>query len=306
MFHKYEGYNMLNIFHCIFFSPGSESVETISKVSVKAGASVSIPCSYDIKYKNYVKYLCKGYSFNYCSFAVRTDSSQEIEKYSISEDKTQNNLNMTIKRLTADDTHFWCGVEINNGADDRQYFQLSVTTGTPSLSLAHQNVIGYIGDKITINCSYRNSGGVRWCKLGSTCVTKATVSGNIDGTAVTINMTISNVINVTMSGLKQESSGWYYCVKGDFQMPVHLTVTVKPTGKYYHYLLIRNSNNNVCFRPFSSLMILAIPLSVLIFIVIVALSILLVLKGTSKSDRTSAAIWFTMNEFRSLKRVKKE
>uniref|UniRef100_A0A3P9PLG7 Ig-like domain-containing protein n=1 Tax=Poecilia reticulata TaxID=8081 RepID=A0A3P9PLG7_POERE len=201
----------------------------ISKVSGKTGTSVSIPCSYDVKHKNHVKFLCKGYYFNYCSFAVRTDSSQGIEKYSISEDKTQNNLNMTIKRLTADDTHFWCGVEINNGADDRQYFQLSVTTGTPSLSLAHQNVIGYIGDKITINCNYRNSGGVRWCKLGSTCVTKATVSGNIDGTAVIINMTISNV---TMSGLKPESSGWYYCDTGDYQRPVHLTVTVKPTGKY--------------------------------------------------------------------------
>ncbi|XP_017164684.1 uncharacterized protein LOC103476811 [Poecilia reticulata] len=153
---------------------------------------------------------------------------------------------MTIKRLTADDTHFWCGVEINNGADDRQYFQLSVTTGTPSLSLAHQNVIGYIGDKITINCNYRNSGGVRWCKLGSTCVTKATVSGNIDGTAVIINMTISNV---TMSGLKPESSGWYYCDTGDYQRPVHLTVTVKPTGLQATTEAIEVTGNPAATRP---------------------------------------------------------
>uniref|UniRef100_A0A3B3UVG9 Ig-like domain-containing protein n=1 Tax=Poecilia latipinna TaxID=48699 RepID=A0A3B3UVG9_9TELE len=275
---------MLNIFHSIFFSPGSESVKTISKVSVKAGASVSIPCSYDGKYKNHVKYLCKGYVWSSCTYEIRTDSQRETGKYSISDDKSQNILNMTLKHLTADDTYYWCIVEINNGGDIGERFLLSVTTGTPILSVADQNVIGYIGEKITINCSYRDSGGVSWCKLGSTCVT---VSGNID--AATINTAVSNVISVTMSGLQSESSGWYYCVKGDFQMPVHLTVTVKPTG------------NSV-----TPLMILAIPLSVLIFIVIVALSILFVLRGTSKSDRTSAAIWFTINEFRSFKCVKKE
>uniref|UniRef100_A0A3B3XPL8 Immunoglobulin domain-containing protein n=1 Tax=Poecilia mexicana TaxID=48701 RepID=A0A3B3XPL8_9TELE len=294
---------MLNIFHSIFFSPGSESVKTINKVSVKAGASVSIPCSYDGKYKNHVKYLCKGYVWSSCTYEIRTDSRRETGKYSISEDKSQRIFTVTIKQLTADDTYYWCAVEINNGADIGQRFLLSVTTDKPILTVAHQNVIGYIGDKITIHCSYRNSGGVGWCKLGSTCVT---VSGNIDGTAVTINTAVSNVISVTMSGLKSESSGWYYCVKGDFQMPVHLTVTVKPTGKYYHYLLIWNSNNNVRLSSFHPLMILAIPLSVLIFIVIVALSILFVLRGTSKSDRTSAAIWFTINEFRSFKCVKKE
>ena len=54
-------------------------------------------------------------------------------------------------------------------------------------------------------------------------------SGSIDGTAVTINASVPNVFTVTMSGLRTESSGWYYCVKGDLQMPVHVTVT----SKYY-------------------------------------------------------------------------
>ncbi|XP_014887919.1 uncharacterized protein LOC106947441 isoform X1 [Poecilia latipinna] len=227
MFQKYDQYEMRHmLFHSIFFSPGSESVKTINKVSVKAGASVSILCSYDRKYKNHVKYLCKGYVWSSCTYEIRTDSRREAGKYSISEDKSQRIFTVTIKQLTADDTYYWCAVENNNEADIGQRFLLSVTTGTPILSVADQNVIGYIGDKITIHCSYRNSGGVGWCKLGSTCVT---VSGNIDGTAATVNTAVSNVISVTMSGLKPESSGWYYCVKGDFQMPVHLTVTVKPS-----------------------------------------------------------------------------
>uniref|UniRef100_A0A096MHW5 Ig-like domain-containing protein n=1 Tax=Poecilia formosa TaxID=48698 RepID=A0A096MHW5_POEFO len=272
---------MLNIFHSIFFSPGSESVKTINKVSVKAGASVSIPCSYDGKYKNHVKYLCKGYVWSSCTYEIRTDSQRETGKYSISEDKSQRIFTVTIKQLTADDTYYWCAVENNNEADIGQRFLLSVTTGTPILSVADQNVIGYIGEKITINCSYRDSGGVSWCKLGSTCVT---VSGNID--AATINTAVSNVISVTMSGLKSESSGWYYCVKRDFQMPVHLTVTVKPSGNQCITTYIDWSNIPTETRKENSsvtpLMILAIPLSVLIFIVIVALSILFVLRGTKR------------------------
>uniref|UniRef100_A0A3B3UXK3 Immunoglobulin domain-containing protein n=1 Tax=Poecilia latipinna TaxID=48699 RepID=A0A3B3UXK3_9TELE len=244
MFQKYDQYEMRHmLFHSIFFSPGSESVKTINKVSVKAGASVSILCSYDRKYKNHVKYLCKGYVWSSCTYEIRTDSRREAGKYSISEDKSQRIFTVTIKQLTADDTYYWCAVENNNEADIGQpknnclkfkgcqimCLLLFVShQGTPILSVADQNVIGYIGDKITIHCSYRNSGGVGWCKLGSTCVT---VSGNIDGTAATVNTAVSNVISVTMSGLKPESSGWYYCVKGDFQMPVHLTVTVKPSGK---------------------------------------------------------------------------
>ena len=54
-------------------------------------------------------------------------------------------------------------------------------------------------------------------------------SGSIDGTAVTIDRSVPNVFTVAMSGLRTESSGWYLCVQGDLQIPVHLTVTEKPT-----------------------------------------------------------------------------
>ncbi|XP_037553680.1 uncharacterized protein LOC119430329 [Nematolebias whitei] len=52
----------------------------------------------------------------------------------------------------------------------------------------------------------------------------------IDGTRVTLNKRGDNRFTVTLSELSPESSGWYYCAKGDFQMPVHLTVTEKPKG----------------------------------------------------------------------------
>uniref|UniRef100_A0A3Q1H517 Immunoglobulin domain-containing protein n=1 Tax=Acanthochromis polyacanthus TaxID=80966 RepID=A0A3Q1H517_9TELE len=49
------------------------------------------------------------------------------------------------------------------------------------------------------------------------------------GTRVTIDAWSSKVFTVTMSELKAESSGWYWCAIGNFQMPVHVTVTEKPT-----------------------------------------------------------------------------
>lgn len=94
-----------------------------------------------------------------------------------------------------------------------------------------QEITGFNGDNMTIQFHSSNSGEIKWCRLGSSCVTGS--SGSIDRTRVTIGVKAHNVVNVTMSGLMTESSGWYLCVKGDLQMPVHLTVTEKPsTSKY--------------------------------------------------------------------------
>ncbi|XP_018552296.2 CMRF35-like molecule 1 [Lates calcarifer] len=125
------------------------------------------------------------------------------------------------------DTDYWCAVEINRGDDIRKYFHLSVTRGKPSLYVDHQEMTGFNGDSITISCKYTTAGEIKWCRLGRNCVTGS--SGSIDGTTVSINSSVPNVFTVTMSGLTTQSSGWYLCVKGDFQMPVHVTVTEKPT-----------------------------------------------------------------------------
>ncbi|XP_056251893.1 CMRF-35-like molecule 4 [Seriola aureovittata] len=176
---------------------------------------------------NNVKYLCKGYYWKLCLVEVKTNQPRSSRKFSICDDKKQRIFTVTIKDLMNTDTYYWCFVEINGGADDGQNFHLSVTTDTPSLSVDHQDITGFIGESINISCYYRNSGERGWCRLGMNCVTGS--SGSIDGTNVTIRATVPNVFTVTMSGLKAESSGWYYCVKGELQMPVHVTVTETPT-----------------------------------------------------------------------------
>uniref|UniRef100_A0A3B5KJL5 Immunoglobulin subtype domain-containing protein n=1 Tax=Xiphophorus couchianus TaxID=32473 RepID=A0A3B5KJL5_9TELE len=116
------------------FLPGSENVKTITKVSVKMGATVSIPCSYDLKYKDHMKYLCKGFYWNSCSYEITTDSPRETGKYSISDDKTQRIFTVTIKQLTAD-SYYWCIVDIKNGGDDGE----AVNSGTLCFPSQHIN-----------------------------------------------------------------------------------------------------------------------------------------------------------------------
>ncbi|XP_074501521.1 polymeric immunoglobulin receptor-like [Sebastes fasciatus] len=205
---------------------------SFNEVSVKAGDSISIPCLYDSKYMNHVKYFCKGYHWSSCSYIVKTNQ-QNSGKFSISDDKKQRIFTVTIKDLTVEDTDdYWCAVKIDGGSDVGEKFHLSVTRDTPGLYVDHQEITGFKGGNITINCHYRNSGEIAWCRPDVFCVT--TSSGSIDGTRVTISRSVPNVFTVTMSGLMTESSGWYWCVKGSLHMPVHLTVTEQPaTSKYY-------------------------------------------------------------------------
>lgn len=101
----------------------------------------------------------------------------------------------------------------------------------PRLYVDHQEITGFNGENIIINCYHRNSGKPSWCRLGSSCVRS---SGSIDGARVTIDDRALNVFTVMMTELRAESSGWYACVRRDIQIPVHVTVTEKPTtSKYY-------------------------------------------------------------------------
>ncbi|XP_037638809.1 uncharacterized protein LOC119495943 [Sebastes umbrosus] len=274
---------------------------SISKMSVKAGDSISIPFVYGSQYKNHVKYLCKGNHWSSCSYVVKTNQ-QNSGKFSISDDKEQRIFTVTIKDLTDKDTDYWCAVEIDDGPDVGEYFQLSVTRGTPSLYVDHQEITGFKGHTITINCHYLNYGEMKWCR-GVFCVT--TPSGSIHGTRVTISRSVPNVFTVTMSELRTESSGWYWCLKGDLQMPVHVTVTEQPatitaTGLTPVSPTLEPVNltpaptaQGVHPSPSEHLKIFGIRLSVLVLVVMVTLFICFMIKRhmqtrAESSDTTTA------------------
>ncbi|KAL3971980.1 sentrin-specific protease 5 [Sarotherodon galilaeus] len=284
---------------------GVHSITTVSKVSVKAGKSISIPCLYESQYINHVKYLCEGRIWESCRYAVKTNKPDPSGKYLISDDKKQNIFTVTINKLTDKNTDYWCVVEIDNGPDHGKYFQLSVISGTPSLYVDHQRITGYIGESITIRCHHSNSGEMKWCRLGRNCVTGS--SGSIDGTTATVYMKNPNIFTVTMSGLRTKDSGWYWCAEGDIQIPVYLTVTEKPitttttaastpttaTGSSTTHTVAgsgtittveENKEHRASFDP----KILIIPLSVLTLIVIVMLFICFLMRHKQNKAESSA------------------
>uniref|UniRef100_A0A673CJM8 Immunoglobulin subtype domain-containing protein n=1 Tax=Sphaeramia orbicularis TaxID=375764 RepID=A0A673CJM8_9TELE len=133
-------------------------ISTVSKVMVEKGGSISIPCFYESKYTDNVKYLCKGCKWRICSYEVKTNQYNST-KYLISDDQNQG-----------------------------------------------------------------------WCRTGgegpTSCIKD---SGKKDDTKVTINRNTPGVITVTMSELRERSSGWYWCTDEDLQMPVHVTIKERPT-----------------------------------------------------------------------------
>lgn len=112
---------------------GIYAISTVSVLSVKAGHSVSIPCLYEPQYKNNVKYLCRGYTWDSCTYEIKTNQ-QNSEKYLIYDDKTQRVFTVTIKNVTHQADFYWCIVEINHRKDDGVRFQLQVTKGKNRVS----------------------------------------------------------------------------------------------------------------------------------------------------------------------------
>ncbi|XP_026164368.1 polymeric immunoglobulin receptor-like isoform X4 [Mastacembelus armatus] len=187
---------------------GIDSITTLRKAAVEPGGSITIPCHYGSQYRNHVKYLCEGNYFSFCSIVVQTNTQHHSSRFAISDNKPQRIFTVIINNLTEMDTgYYWCGVEINGWSDDGNYFHLSVNRGTPSLYVVQQAITVSNGFNITINCHYKNSGEMKWCRLGGACV--AGSSGTIDGTRVTINGSSPDVFTVIMSELTTESSGWY-------------------------------------------------------------------------------------------------
>ncbi|XP_028324742.1 uncharacterized protein LOC114476925 [Gouania willdenowi] len=288
------------------------SITTVRQVSVKTGKSISIPCLYSSENTDKVKYLCKGYYWDFCTFVAQTNWPQNSDKFSITDDKTQRIFTVTISKLDKSNNDFWCVSGVPRSYI-REYFYLSVTEGESSLYTEEQNYVGYIGENITIKCFSKVTGVKKWCRLGGPCVTDRISDGAIHGTTVTINTSVPGGFNVTMSKLRSESKGWYYCEAGDFQMPVYIRVQNRPgwflqiVVNESHFLLIQSLS---CFKAVTitdgksetttgtsgkqekgstfDLKILLIPLGLLILIMTMTISIWIILQRRRGKAEASA------------------
>ncbi|KAJ3610731.1 hypothetical protein NHX12_022822, partial [Muraenolepis orangiensis] len=185
---------------------GSHSLTTVSQVSVRVGDSVSIPCLYGPEHRHHVKCLCKGYSWATCTYEIKTDPKRTSSAYTISDHPDQLLFTVTITSQQEGEQHYWCAVEINNGADQGQYFQLLVSKGVSSLRVDQQYITGSEGDGVEISCHYAKKlkDKIGWCKLGDCEGQRGGVKG---GLGASINTSRPGVAVVTMTSLRMDSSG---------------------------------------------------------------------------------------------------
>ncbi|XP_072566597.1 polymeric immunoglobulin receptor-like isoform X2 [Paramormyrops kingsleyae] len=202
----------------------TDGVSTVKWVPVQRGGSVTIPCFYGDRYKTHVKYWCRGYYRDSCPPIVHSDSPQE-GKVSIRDDPDQQVFTVTINSLTDGDSDIYsCGVKISGGSDVGDWVSLSITDGSPELSVDKQEVTGVEGDSVSVQCHYKYDYSQRmWCKIGGSCASER--SGSLDGRPVLISDDrVNKVFSVTMRGLERKDTGWYWCDDRGLQIPVHITV----------------------------------------------------------------------------------
>ncbi|XP_066572296.1 polymeric immunoglobulin receptor [Amia ocellicauda] len=204
--------------------PGGDAVSTLRKTSVLRGASVTIPCHYEDKYKSRVKYWCSGYYWTSCESLKRTDSLiTQSDKVSISDDPAQGVFTVTMRGLKTGDTGwYWCAVEIGGYGtpDDRASLYLTVTEDAGVPYVVNATVTGQIGGEVSVQCHYGHpyrSRQKQWCRSGdwSSCQTAGSPGTAGHGSVLITDHTAEGLFSVTVSGLRPEDQGWYWCDIGD-------------------------------------------------------------------------------------------
>uniref|UniRef100_A0AAR2LAL7 Ig-like domain-containing protein n=1 Tax=Pygocentrus nattereri TaxID=42514 RepID=A0AAR2LAL7_PYGNA len=133
----------------------------------------------------------------------------------------------------SDSGYYWCHVEISGGSDDGDYVYLTVSSD-PAVSVINSSVSGQEGGSVSVQCLYRaeyQNKQKKWCRFKDwSCFTvgKITTSQN---SAVLVSDDEKGSVSVEMRGLQKSDAGWYWFSAGDVGVPVHLTVTERPSSK---------------------------------------------------------------------------
>ncbi|XP_059411398.1 uncharacterized protein LOC132144849 [Carassius carassius] len=206
---------------------GTNSLWTVSKITAQSGGSVTIPCHYHWLHKNLEKFWFIGKNWLSCLKLRPTNQEKRpgISYYN-NPDELVTTLTMTNLR-SSDSNRYWCAVQ-TRGSYLRISLELTVTEGTPDLSAASNMVSGEEGGNVTVQCLYSDkfkNTERKWCRSGDlhSCQTAQDIEPSL-GAAQQINDTNDGVYTVTLTGLKKKDAGWYWCMAGDVQVPVHINV----------------------------------------------------------------------------------
>ncbi|XP_029606847.1 polymeric immunoglobulin receptor isoform X1 [Salmo trutta] len=206
---------------------------TDSQVTLYRGQSLSALCPYDQRYKEDVKYWCRVKGELDCATIVRTDFPLRRGDVSITDDPSQHVFTVTMQNLQTQDTgEYVCAVDNGRNPLYMASLSLTVTAGFPDVSVRSNMVSGKEGNSTTAECLYSDimdDSEKMWCRNGtpagnwSSCLTAEGERASQDRMDLIIN-TWSRTFTVTMRHLEMNDTDWYWCIAGDKQIPVYISV----------------------------------------------------------------------------------
>ncbi|XP_039522332.1 uncharacterized protein LOC120475735 isoform X2 [Pimephales promelas] len=214
-------------------SSETQDILTVSKISVQKHQTIIIPCLYDERYVSNRKYVSSG--------GVWVFSREVHSRVCVSDDREEKVFTATLSSAEKRDSGpYWCAVE-SSGSDPHARLDLEVIKGKARLHVSSQSVSGYERGSVSVLCH----GAHLWCRLGGSCVGRGEESS--DKTHVSGD---GEALSVSLSELKIEDSGWYFCSDGKYQMPVHISVgKARPVTVPYTGHSTAVSQDNVAWGP---------------------------------------------------------
>lgn len=71
--------------------------------------SVTVPCQYDLQYKENTKYWCKGKIYEFCRIVVKTPKKRSTNRTFIADDKEAGVFSVTMTSIRpSDKDKYWC------------------------------------------------------------------------------------------------------------------------------------------------------------------------------------------------------
>ncbi|MBN3303094.1 CLM1 protein, partial [Amia calva] len=210
------------------------------QVSSAVNGTVTIRCGYQPEYKDKEKDWCVERLLFLCQPLAKTDGSVTDSSVSLSEDKSRGTLSITMRDLRQEDEGWYeCRIqttEVSIGyTASAVYLNIDRDASIPDLQ-GPENIIGQLTSETTIHCLYSKDYETHtkyWCqgaRRRNCSIVVSTDSPQTRGRTSIRDDQTHREFTVTVSDLRAEDEGWYWCgIKRTFHfsdklVPVFLTV----------------------------------------------------------------------------------
>lgn len=106
---------------------GYVGLTTTTKLTVKPGESITIPCLYHSTFKLHKKYWCYRSTFYYCN--ILTTANNTKDKVTVTDYPEYNFFTATMRDLhpSKDYTNYWCAVSMSSTSPYDDMKEISIT-----------------------------------------------------------------------------------------------------------------------------------------------------------------------------------